>query len=167
MPLRETIPELKVRAFARPRSARQAKQRLRAAGLRLTKARLMLCKLLFVRKNRHVTAAMLRQEAQQEMTPISLATIYNTLHEFAELGLLRPLKIDGDTCFYDTNLSHHQHFFVDDTCELIDAPSKIQIKKLPEPPDCYAVDRVDVVIRLRRKRSFAENGALMTEHKPF
>src|SRR5262249_17498706 len=136
----------------KPTSFRDLEHRLRAAGLRLTKSRSTLGNLLFAKGTRHVTAEMLFEEAKQANVFISLATVYNTLREFSEAGILRPLKLDGTKSYYDTNVSNHQHFCLEDGSELIDTPAKIRLKKLPAPPEGYAIDRVDVVIRLRRTR---------------
>jgi len=129
----------------------QAKDKIAAAGLRLTKARLALCSLLFAGGTRRVTAETLFEEAKQASMSVSLATVYKTLREFSEAGLLRPLRLDGIKSYYDNNVYNHQHFYLEDGCHLIDTPAKVRIRKLPAPPEGYTIDRVDVVIRLRRK----------------
>src|SRR3712207_6695825 len=84
--------------------------------------------------------------------PVSLATVYNTLHQFTEAGLLRQLAVDGSKAYFDTNPTDHHHFFVEKDDVLIDVPAEgISVADLPEPPDGYEVARVDVVVRLRRK----------------
>src|SRR5262249_2731190 len=64
-------------------------QRLRQAGLRPTRQRLCLARLLFEPGDRHVTAEQLHSEANAARVEVSLATVYNTLHQFTEAGLLR------------------------------------------------------------------------------
>ena len=107
--------------------------------------------LLFAHGYRHVTAEALFEEAKQTSTPVSLATVYNTLHQFCEAGLLRPIAVDGTKSYYDTKISDHQHFYLEDRCQLLDLPNKVRISKVPSPPKGYAIDRIDVVIRLRPK----------------
>jgi Fe2+ or Zn2+ uptake regulation protein len=91
-------------------NALRRSQKLGAAGLRPTRARLVLCSLLFTGKHQHFTAEMLFDEARQAGTSISLGTIYTALREFSEAGLLRHLKLDGGRSYYDTDVAHHQHF---------------------------------------------------------
>ena len=84
--------------------------------------------------------------------PVSLATVYNTLHQFTEAGLLRVLAIESAKTYFDTNVSDHHHFYVEGDSEVVDIPvSNLEISNLPEPPDGMEIAHVDVVIRLRRK----------------
>ncbi len=83
------------------------RDRLRRAGLRPTRQRLSLGWLLFGRGDRHLTAEMLYDEAMRAKVPVSLATVYNTLHQFTEVGLLRQLALDGSKAYFDTNPSEH------------------------------------------------------------
>ena len=83
--------------------------------------------------------------------PVSLATVYNTLHQFTDAGLLRILAVEGSKTYFDTNTLDHHHFFVEGENTVFDITSApIQISGLPEPPDGFEVARVDVVVRLRR-----------------
>ena len=84
---------------------------------------------------------------------VSLATIYNTLHQFTDAGLLREVAVDGSKTYFDTNTSDHHHFFVEDDNEVFDIPVGVDVTKLPEPPPGYEISRVDVVVRLRRVKS--------------
>ena len=129
------------------------RDKLRRVGLRPTRQRVSLGWLLFGKGDRHITAEMLYEEAMRARVPVSLATVYNTLHQFTEAGLLRQLAVDGSKSYFDTNPSDHHHFFVaGDEEELMDMPAEgITVLDLPEPPDGYEVARVDVVVRLRRK----------------
>lgn len=125
--------------------------RLTRAGLRPTRQRLALGGLLFRGYDRHVTAERLYDEALAADLSVSLATVYNTLHQFTEAGLLREIAVDGARVYFDTNVSEHHHFLVEDTGELYDiAGSNVAVASLPAPPAGLKVERVDVVVRLRR-----------------
>ena len=124
---------------------------LRHAKLRPTRQRLALAELLFGRGNRHLSAETLQQEALLAHVPVSLATIYNTLHQFAGVGLLRDVAVDGSRTYFDTNTSDHHHFFIEGDNEVVDIPTgKIGTVGMPEPPPGYGISRVDVVVRLHR-----------------
>jgi len=128
------------------------KAMLRQVGLRPTRQRMALGWLLFGKGDRHLTAEMLYEEATRAKVPVSLATIYNTLHQFTEVGLLRQVGVDGSKAYFDTNTSSHHHFFFEGADELVDIPSaEVVVGKTPLPPEGFEVDRVDVVVRLRRK----------------
>ena len=128
--------------------------KLRGAGLRPTRQRVALGWLLFAKGDRHVTAERLYEEATGARVPISLATVYNTLHQFTEAGLLREIAVDGSKTYFDTNLSDHHHFLFEETSLLVDIPgTHVSVGALPTPPDGMEIDRVDVVIRLRRCRT--------------
>lgn len=124
---------------------------IRGGGLRLTRQRLFLAKILFEdRENRHVTAADLMRETREQGMHMSLATIYNTLHQFVELGLLREIVIDSKATYFDTNLSEHHHFFNEMSRELVDiSQEEVEIGKLPEPPSDTQISHVDVVVHLQ------------------
>ena len=135
----------------RPASPRS---RLRAAGLRTTRQRLALADLLFGQGNRHVSAEALHDEAVTADVPVSLATVYNTLHQFTTAGLLREVPLDGTKTYFDTNVSDHHHFFLEDDNAMFDVPGEeFALDRLPDPPPGMEISRVDVVIRLRRVRS--------------
>ena len=126
--------------------------KLRKAGLRPTRQRVALGWLLFAKGDRHITAERLYEEATGARVAISLATVYNTLHQFTEAGLLREIAVDGSKTYFDTNLSEHHHFLVEDTNALVDIPgSHIAVSALPDAPEGMEIDRVDVIVRLRRK----------------
>ncbi len=125
---------------------------LRRAGLRPTRQRLSLGQLLFSSGGRHVSAEGLHEEAQGANISVSLATIYNTLNQFTKAGLLREIAIDGTRSYFDTNVSDHHHYVVEETNEVIDIPvDQLMIGALPEPPEGMEIAKVDVVVRLRRK----------------
>lgn len=121
------------------------------AGLRPTRQRIALGELLFRGGDRHVTAERLFDEAVAARLSVSLATVYNTLHQFTDAGLLREIAVDGARVYFDTNVCDHHHFLIEEDGELQDIPgSNVTLANLPTPPGGLRIDRVDVVIRLRR-----------------
>jgi Fur family iron response transcriptional regulator len=128
------------------------KAKLREVGLRPTRQRMSLGWMLFGQGDRHITAEMLYEEATRAKVPVSLATVYNTLHQFTDVGLLRQVAVDGSKTYFDTNASQHHHFFVEGENALLDiADSDVIVGKTPVPPEGYEIARIDVVVRLRRK----------------
>jgi Fur family iron response transcriptional regulator len=128
------------------------KAMLRAVGLRPTRQRMELGWLMFGKGDRHFTAEMLYEEAANAKVPVSLATVYNTLHQFTDVGLLRQVAVDGSKSYFDTNSSQHYHFFVEEENALFDIPdADFFVGKPPIPPEGYEIARIDVVVRLRRK----------------
>jgi Fur family iron response transcriptional regulator len=124
---------------------------LRAAGLRPTRQRLALARLLFDRGDRHVSAEQLHSEGIQAALPVSLATVYNTLHQFITAGLLREVVVSSGRSYFDTNVTDHHHFFFEDSGQLVDIPSdQIGVTELPAPPSGTAIRRVEVIIRVAR-----------------
>jgi len=124
---------------------------LRMAGLRPTRQRIALAELLFAGEHRHVSAEELHGEAGDANVNVSLATIYNTLHQFQEAGLLREVAIDASRSYFDTDTSDHHHFYLEDEQRVIDIPStSIVINGLPEAPAGMKVTHVDVIVRVRK-----------------
>jgi Fur family transcriptional regulator, iron response regulator len=133
----------------RPRTYAQALERLRRVGLRPTRQRLALAKLLFEQGDRHVTAEKLHEEAEAAKVRVSLATVYNSLHQFTELGLLREVVVEAGRSYFDTNTSDHHHFFFEDRGVLMDIPGDhIEVTRLPAPPEGSHLRRVDVILRV-------------------
>lgn len=126
------------------------KDRLRKSGLRPTRQRISLGWLLFAKGDRHITAESLFEEAMRARVPVSLATVYNTLHQFTEVGLLRQLAVDGSKSYFDTNVTDHHHFFVEEDDQLMDMPMEVAVGELPAAPAGMEIARVDVIVRLRR-----------------
>lgn len=127
--------------------------KVRAAGLRPTRQRVALASLLFAQGDRHVSAEDLHDEALHVGVHVSLATVYNTLHQFTDAGLLRILSIDGARTYFDTNTSDHHHFYVEGENTVFDiAAGPVTVTNLPEPPEGMEIANVDIVIRLRPKR---------------
>lgn len=125
---------------------------LRDAGLRPTRQRLALGDLLFSKGHRHISAEGLHEEAVAARVPVSLATVYNTLHQFTEVGLLREIAVDGTKTYFDTNVDDHHHFFDEASGEVTDIPVEtFQLSRMPEAPEGMTISRVDVVVRIRPK----------------
>ena len=125
------------------------KSMLRDVGLRPTRQRMALGWILFAKGDRHLTAEMLYEEASNAKVPVSLATVYNTLHQFTDAGLLREIVVEAGRSYFDTNISDHHHFFHEHNAMLSDIEGcDVSIARLPEPPAGMQVSRVDVVIRL-------------------
>ncbi|QKP78622.1 transcriptional repressor [Methyloligella sp. GL2] len=122
---------------------------LREAGLRPTRQRVALASVLFDGEDRHVTAELLYDEVKDQNVPVSLATVYNTLHQFTQAGLLREVAVEGSKTYFDTNTSNHYHFLCDDSGELMDIEhGDVRVEGLPAVPEGMAVSRVDVLVRL-------------------
>ncbi|MFM2045335.1 MAG: hypothetical protein RLY86_3911 [Pseudomonadota bacterium] len=136
------------------RAYSHALNRLTDAGLRPTRQRLALARLLFgiggTVSDRHVTAEQLHGEAVAADMQVSLATVYNTLHQFTEAGLLREVVVEAGRSYFDTNITDHHHFFHEAGGRLQDIPGdQVAITGLPVPPDGTSIARVEVIIRLR------------------
>ena len=123
--------------------------KLKTAGLRPTRQRIALAKLLFERNDRHVTAEDLHKQAITVGISVSLATVYNTLHQFTQKDLLREVVVDPGRSYFDTNTDDHHHFFNENTGCLEDIPSdQIFVSALPSAPQGTKVRRVDVIVRV-------------------
>jgi Fur family iron response transcriptional regulator len=126
---------------------------LQSAGLRPTRQRMALGWLLFGKGARHLTAEMLYEEATLAKVPVSLATVYNTLNQLTDAGLLRQVSVDGTKTYFDTNVTAHHHFYLENKHELVDIPDPhLMLAKMPDVPEGYEIARVDMVVRLRKKR---------------
>ncbi len=122
---------------------------LREAGLRTTRQRLVLAQILFAHGPRHVTAESLFNEAAAAGERLSLATVYNCLHQFTAAGLLRMVTVDAGRSYFDTNLQPHHHFYYEQTGELRDIPdTEVSVARLPQAPEGARISRVDVIVRL-------------------
>ncbi len=124
---------------------------LRQAGLRPTRQRMVLGELLFSGCDRHVTAEALHAEVEGRGEHVSLATVYNTLHQFRRAGLVREIAIDSTKTYFDTNTSNHTHYLVEPDGQLMDIPSdEIRVEGLPTPPPGMRIAHIDIVVRLVR-----------------
>jgi Fur family transcriptional regulator, iron response regulator len=129
----------------------QLSEKLRAAGLRPTRQRLSLAELLFATGDRHITAEELHAEAIQAQVRVSLATVYNTLNQFTAAGLLREVAIEGDRTHFDTNTSNHFHYYLESEGRLMDIDAEgLRVEGLPSLPEGTGIDRIDVIVRLKR-----------------
>jgi len=134
-------------------SSEALRNRLRESGLRPTRQREELAGLLFASGDRHVTAEALHREAMLAGTQVSLATVYNTLHQFTQAGLLREVVVDSGRAYFDTNTSRHHHFFNTHTHELADIHGDaISVGSLPDAPEGTRVEDVEVVVRVSPSR---------------
>ena len=130
----------------------ELRAKLRHSGLRPTRQRVALGWLLFAKGDRHITAEKLYEEATGLRVTISLATVYNTLHQFTQAGLLREISVDGSKTYFDTNTSKHHHFLIEETNQLVDIPDNlVSILNLPDPLEGMEISSVEVVVRLRKK----------------
>ena len=129
-----------------------AVDRLTAAGLRPTRQRLGLARLLFEDGNRHISAEQLHREATDGGVKVSLATVYNTLNQLTEVGLLREVAMAAGRAYFDTNTSAHYHLFNEDTGELFDVPGdSVVLSVLPKIPENTVIGNIDVVFHIRNK----------------
>lgn len=128
---------------------------LRKNGLRPTRQRLELAHMIFSQGNRHIAAEELYEEAVRAGVPVSLATVYNTLHQFTEAGLLRIIAVEGSKTWFDTNTSDHYHFYIEGENRILDIPCDLGeapiIGNLPKPPEGMEISHVDLIIRLKPK----------------
>jgi len=127
----------------------QAVKKLSNIGLRPTKQRMILIKLLFENPDRHISADELYEEVKKEDRKISLATIYNTLKQFTKVGLLKELVVDQNKSIYCTNHDPHYHLYIEDEGKVIDIPQKNIDLNIPSIPACLSLHNVDVVVRVR------------------
>ncbi len=132
------------------------KAKLRDAGLRPTRQRIMLGWMLFAKGHRHVSAEALFQEATRARASLSLATVYNTLRQFSDVGLIRQVHVGAGKAYFDTNTSEHHHFVIDGEDEVLDVEeAQVEIGALPQAPAGFAIAGVDVIVRLRRLNALA------------
>lgn len=125
-------------------------ERLRMAGLRPTRQRLTIAALLLDGRHRHVSAESLSVEIRSTGAYVSDATIYNTLNQFTDAGLLRRVTVHKDHSVFDTNIDHHHHFYDAKNDQLFDVPSDhVVLAQLPTAPAGHDIASVDVVITLK------------------
>ena len=125
-------------------------KRLRDFKLRPTKQRILLANLILDGKNKHFTAETIQKEVSTKGHNISLATIYNCLNKFVNVGLLKQIDQQGEVTIFDTNVSHHHHFLNQNTGELTDIePDEITFSKFPKIPRGFQNYGVEVLIKIR------------------
>ncbi len=123
--------------------------RLRLAGLRPTRQRVAIAKLLLDGRHRHVSAESLSAEIRESGAQMADGTIYNTLNQFTNAGLLRRVTVHREYSLFDTNVEHHHHFYDCDADCLIDIPADhVVLNRLPNAPDGNEIQSVDVTINI-------------------
>ena len=123
--------------------------RLKTAGLRPTRQRVSLARLLFAQGDRHISAEQLHAEALAAQVSVSLATVYNTLHQFHGAGLLREVLVETGRSYFDTNVGDHHHIFDAQTGQLCDIPAdSICFSRIPDLPEGKRISRIDVVVHM-------------------
>ena len=126
--------------------------KLRAAGLRPTRQRVAIACLLLDGRHRHVTAESLTAEINATGLHVAGGTVYNTLNQFTNAGFLRLVTVHNEHSLFDTNTSHHYHFYDAADDRLIDIPSDhVVLSRLPQAPDDHDITGVDVIIHVTKK----------------
>ena len=127
----------------------QAIKKIENRGIRTTKQRRVLAKILFDKGNRHVSADELYQDVKKEDRKISMATVYNTLKQFTNLGIIREVVVDQNKSLYCTNRKNHYHLYIEDEGKIIDIPLKNIDLNIPSIPACLQLHNIDVIVRIR------------------
>jgi Fur family iron response transcriptional regulator len=128
-----------------------SKTKLRNAGLRPTNQRIIIADILLNGSNRHFTAENLLDEINLSGNKMSIATVYNCLKKFKNVGLINQVESFTDTSIFDTNIESHHHFLDEETGELTDiSDSEINLLKLPDVPYGYIKKGVDVIIKIKK-----------------
>ena len=126
------------------------KEILRSKSLKLTKQRLLVASYLFDGHDKHVTAEDLFKKLNKSKSKISLATVYNTLHEFYKNKLINKLSINSEKIYFDTNMSSHHHFYNKEDEMLVDVSSNLKINGLPNPPKGKKIEKIEVLVHLKK-----------------
>ena len=127
-------------------------EQLRLAGLRPTRQRVAIAALLLDGRHRHVSADSLTEEITAAGIQVSGGTVYNTLNQFTDVGLLRRVLVHNEYSLFDTNTDHHHHFYEASNDQLVDIPNDdVILAKLPHAPDGHEIKAVDVVIHIQSK----------------
>ena len=126
---------------------------LRENGIAPTAQRVDIAALLLARPQ-HVCAEDVHRMLVRHGTPVSRATVYNTLGLFTRKGLVREIVVESGKVLYDSNTERHDHLYDVDTGTLTDIePGAVVVDALPSLPAGTCVERVEVVVRVRRPRS--------------
>ena len=123
--------------------------KLEKNGIRATKQRRILAKLIFEKGKRHISAENLFDEVKKEERKISMATVYNTLKQFTSLGLIREIVVDQNKSLYCNNNQSHYHLYIEDEGKVIDIPTKNIDLNIPSIPACLQLHNIDVIVRIR------------------
>ena len=127
----------------------QAMKKIESSGIRPTKQRRILAKILFEKGNRHLSADELFHDVKKEDRKISMATVYNTLKQFTSLGLVREVVVDQNKSLYCTNHKSHYHLYIEDEGKIVDIPIKNIDLNIPSIPACLQLHNIDVIVRIR------------------
>ena len=127
----------------------QAMKKIESSGIRPTKQRRVLAKILFEKGNRHLSADELFDDVKKEDRKISMATVYNTLKQFTNLGLVREVVVDQNKSLYCTNHKSHYHLYIEDEGKIVDIPTKNIDLNIPSIPACLQLHNIDVIVRIR------------------
>ena len=127
----------------------QAMKKIESSGIRPTKQRRVLAKILFEKGNRHLSADELFHDVKKEDRKISMATVYNTLKQFTSLGLVREVVVDQNRSLYCTNHKSHYHLYIEDEGKIVDIPTKNIDLNIPSIPACLQLHNIDVIVRIR------------------
>ena len=123
--------------------------KLEKNGIRATKQRRVLAKLIFDKGKMHISAENLFDEVKEDERKISMATIYNTLKQFTSLGLIREIVVDQNKSLYCNNNQSHYHLYIEDEGKVIDIPTKNIDLDIPSIPACLKLHDIDVIVRIR------------------
>ncbi len=124
---------------------------LQKAGLRPTRQRLILGQFLLSGQHQHISADELHLLTMQSGFSMSLATVYNTLNQFAEAGLIRKISVSGQRTFFDTNAHNHQHFYLEDEDRMIDIGGvPLMLSPAPQAPAGYTITKIDILVSLKK-----------------
>ena len=126
------------------------KEILRSKSLKITKQRLLVASYLFDGHNKHVTAEDLFKKLNKSKSNISLASVYNTLHEFYKNKLINKLLINSEKIYFDTNMSSHHHFYNKEDEMLVDVSNNLKINGLPNPPKGKKIEKIEVLVHLKK-----------------
>ena len=118
-------------------------------GIRATKQRRILAKLIFDKGTRHISADNLLDEVKKENRKISMATIYNTLKQFTSIGILREIVVDQNKSLYCNNKQSHYHLYIEDEGKIVDIPTQNIDLNIPSMPACLQLHNIDVIVRIR------------------
>ena len=147
----------KISTYNKINNYNQAVNKLSNFGIRPTKQRMILAKLLFKNPDRHISAEEIFEEVRKEDRKISLATVYNNLKKFTKVGLLKELVVDQNKSIYCTNHDHHYHLYIEDESKVIDIPRKNIDLNIPSIPACLSLHNVDIVVRVRTLKDKFKN----------
>jgi len=135
----------------------KAIMKLENNGVRPTKQRRVLAKLIFEKGKRHVSVEDLYTEVRKEDRKISLATIYNTLKQFTKLGIIKEVVVDQNKSLYCNNFKSHYHLYIEDEGKVVDIPTENINLDIPSFPACLSLHNVDVIVRVRTLKDKIKN----------